>query len=284
MPANRFILRLEKLNNTDSREPEEVHELSFQGVIELADQRKSELVEAWKNDERVKSLKIVIQLCKFLTDVTYPYLYPRLFSIVSQALDLFGERVYERLCVMAFKTPQPGAFSPQEVDAKTKETAQNWLYKISSIRELIPRIFVEAALLRTFSFLLKDPYTDTLNRLLQQTNGIGHPLVCAYARSYMVKKGLETDRAFKEFAAEDPMTSLIFKQDVRSQSSTQFHQPVNQGRGRTLQEKEKEKVIFRNNFDDFLFQLQNAKSNKVFTFLLTFHHLLFVLLNRGKKR
>lgn len=108
MPENHFILRLERLNNSDNKEPEEVHELSFQGVIELADQRKSELVEAWRMDERVKALKIVIQLCKFLTDVTYPYLYPRLFAIVSKSLDIFGEKVFERLSVMAFKTTQPG--------------------------------------------------------------------------------------------------------------------------------------------------------------------------------
>ena len=267
MPANRFILRLEKLNNSDTREREEVHELSFQEVIELASQRKSELVEAWNHDERVKSLKIVIQLCKFLTDVTYPYLYPRLFAIVSQSLDLFGERVYERLCIKAFKTAQPGSFSPSEVDAKTKETAQNWLYKVSSIRELIPRIFVEAALLRIFSFLLDDPYSDTLSRLLQQTNGIGHPLISAYARSYIVKKGLETDRSFRESHSEDPMTALVFRAgamlpSARSSASSALH-PVNAGRGRTLQEQENERIIFKNNFDDFLFQLQNAKSEKV---------------------
>jgi hypothetical protein len=115
----------------------------------------------------------------------------------------------------------------------------NWLYKISSIRELIPRIFVEAAMLRIFSFLLVDPYTDTLQRLLQSTNGIGHPLISAYARSYIVKKGLETDRS-----------------------------AAHGGRGRTMQEKLKEKEIFRKNFDDFIFQLTNAKSDSVCRFIL----------------
>ncbi|KAH7827557.1 uncharacterized protein MONOS_5633 [Monocercomonoides exilis] len=266
MPA-RFTIRLEKLNNSDAKEIEEVHELSFQGVIELADQRKSELAEAWKNDEKVKALKIVIQLCKFLTDVTYPYLYPRLFAIVCQGLDMFGEKVFERLSVMAFKVPQPGKFSPAEVDAKTKETALNWLYKVSSIRELIPRIFVEAALLRVFSFLLDDPYTATLERLLQQTNGIGHPLVSAYARSYIAKKGLETDRTIREtsdvsliFSSSALSSSSIASSSASSSSSTSYS--VRSGRGRTMEEKEKEKVIFKNNFDDFLFQLNNAKSQK----------------------
>ncbi|KAK2955827.1 putative VPS35 endosomal protein sorting factor-like [Blattamonas nauphoetae] len=218
MPSERFILRLEKLNNADVKEQEEILELSFQDVIELAEKRKGELVEAWKSNEKVKSLKIVIQMTKLLTDVTYPYLYPRLFALVCQCLDIFGDRVYERLCTLAFRTAHPGRFSPAEVDSKTKETAQNWLLKISSIRELIPRIFVEASLLRVFSFLIEKPYTHTLKRLLAQTNGIGHPLISAYARAYIAKKGMEVTR--------------------------------------------KDGDMYKNNFSDFLFQLNNAKSEK----------------------
>lgn len=149
------------------------------------------------------------------------------------------------------------------------------MYKISSIRELIPRIFVEAALFRIFSFLLDDPYTETLQRLLQQTNGIGHPLISAYARSYIVKKGLETDRNLREYNDSgeelDYASRIIFSYIPHSLAdggggdigrSLAKNSGVG-GRGRTLEEKEKEKVIFKNNFDDFLFQLQNAKSGKV---------------------
>ncbi|KAA6372498.1 MAG: hypothetical protein EZS28_031975, partial [Streblomastix strix] len=191
MPSDRFVLRLEKLNNSDEKEQEEVKELSFQEVIELAEQRKNELIEAWKVEERVRSLKIVIQLCKFLMDVTYPYLYPRLFAVVGQVLDMFGEMVFERLCMMAFKTARPGEFSASEVDMKTKDRCQNWLFKVASIRELIPRIYVEASLLHTLKFMEIDSQTQAVERLLKQTNGIGHPLIAAYARAYVVRKGMD---------------------------------------------------------------------------------------------
>jgi len=42
---------------------------------------------AWRQDERVRSLKIVIQLAKLLSDTGYPQFYPSMFVLVTEVLE-----------------------------------------------------------------------------------------------------------------------------------------------------------------------------------------------------
>lgn len=75
------------------------------------------------------------------------------------------------------------------VSGEVKETCLNWFYKIASIRELLPRLYLEIALLKSVSFLTQSEYSQTLIRLSQMIRGIGDPLVAAYARCFLCRIG-----------------------------------------------------------------------------------------------
>jgi len=76
------------------------------------------------------------------------------------------------------------------VPESAKETCRNWFFKIASIRELIPRFYVECAILRCYSFLTTGEYSGALVRLAAMARGIGDPLVAAYARCYLCRVGV----------------------------------------------------------------------------------------------
>lgn len=91
------------------------------------------------------------------------------------------------------------------VSGDVKETCLNWFYKIASIRELLPRLYLEIALLKSLSFLSQSEFNKTLVRLCQMIRGIGDPLIAAYARCYLCRVGptVTKDSKYLELNLDD---------------------------------------------------------------------------------
>ena len=152
------------------------------------------LIEAWSRNQRVKALKKTIECSKVLTDLTVPRFYPAMWVLVTDILDTFAGLVHERIHKLAAERYDlagrarfPVNFSAADVPPDAKETARNWFFKIACIRELVPRLYVEIALLRCYRFLSDAEYPQILSRISNVIRGIGDPLVAVYCRAYLAR-------------------------------------------------------------------------------------------------
>ncbi|XP_028669604.2 VPS35 endosomal protein-sorting factor-like [Erpetoichthys calabaricus] len=191
--------RLEELDDLEEGSQKEMLNLSQQDYVNRIEELNQNLKEAWASDQKVKALKIVIQCSKLLSDTTVIQFYPSKFVLITDILDTFGRLVYDRIWSMCSDTQLlPDSFSSDDVNDTARETCLNWFFKIASIRELIPRLYVEAAILKCNRFLSKMGIQETLPRLTAMIRGIGDPLVAVYARAYLCRVGMEVAPHIKE--------------------------------------------------------------------------------------
>ncbi|KAK6187960.1 hypothetical protein SNE40_005876 [Patella caerulea] len=190
--------RLEQLDDFEEGSVQQMLNLSQQDYVKRIDELNQALINAWEKDHRVTALKIAIQCSKLLSDISVIPFYPSKFVLITDILDTFGRLVFDRLKEKAQYIPAgsgvpvklPDKFTPDQVPESAKETCRNWFFKIASIRELIPRFYVEAAIIKSYSFLRPNDYADALHRLALMCRGIGDPLVAAYARCYLARVGI----------------------------------------------------------------------------------------------
>uniref|UniRef100_A0A8C6TGE5 VPS35 endosomal protein-sorting factor-like n=1 Tax=Neogobius melanostomus TaxID=47308 RepID=A0A8C6TGE5_9GOBI len=164
--------RLEELDDLEEGSQREMLNLSQQDYANRIEELNQSLKEAWASDQKVKALKIVIQVSRLV--------YDRIWTMCSEP------------------QPLPDAFSCDDVNDTAKETCLNWFFKIASIRELLPRLYVEASILKCNRFLNKIGIHTTLPRLTDMVRGIGDPLVAAYARAYLCRVGMEVAPELKD--------------------------------------------------------------------------------------
>ncbi|KAJ4925902.1 hypothetical protein JOQ06_008088, partial [Pogonophryne albipinna] len=191
--------RLEELDDLEEGSQKELLNLSQQDYANRIEELNQSLKEAWSSDQKVKALKIVIQCSKLLSDTSVIQFYPSKFVLITDILDTFGRLVFDRIWTMC-SDPRtlPESFTVDDVNDTAKETCLNWFFKIASIRELLPRLYVEAAILKCNRFLNKSGIQETLPRLTAMIRGIGDPLVAAYARAYLCRVGMEVAPQLKD--------------------------------------------------------------------------------------
>ncbi|XP_077979506.1 VPS35 endosomal protein-sorting factor-like [Glandiceps talaboti] len=198
--------RLEQLDDFEEGSVKEMLNLSQQDYVHRIDELNQAMISAWEQDQRVKTLKIAIQCSKLLADKSVIQFYPSKFVLITDILDTFGRLVFERIRLKSSYYPPgsripmtlPENFTPEQVPDSAKETCRNWFFKIASIRELIPRLYAEAAILKCYSFLTSGEYSQALLRLANQMRGIGDPLVAVYARTYLCRVGMSVAPEFKD--------------------------------------------------------------------------------------
>ncbi|XP_065267947.1 VPS35 endosomal protein-sorting factor-like isoform X3 [Emys orbicularis] len=207
--------RLEELDDLEEGSQKELLNLTQQDYMNRIEDLNQSLKDAWASDQKVKALKIVIQCSKLLSDTTVIQFYPSKFVLITDILDTFGKLVYERILSMCLdnRVSLPDNFTPESVNDTAKETCLNWFFKIASIRELIPRFYVEAAILKCNKFLSKTGISECLPRLTAMIRGIGDPLVAVYARAYLCRVGMEVAPHLKESLNKNFFDFLLtFKQ------------------------------------------------------------------------
>ena len=186
------------------------------------------MTRAWAAEQQqgsVKALKITIECAQVLADTKVLQFYPRKFVLITDILDTFGKLVADRMYRKCAYYPPgsnvpeclPPNFTPDMVPAHAKESVRNWFFKIASIRELVPRIYVEIAILRCYSFLFgSSQYDLAFLKLTSLIRGVGDPLVALYIRMYLCRVSMKIAPELKRHLIPVYHDTLVTYQQVTS--------------------------------------------------------------------
>eukprot|EP01132_Coremiostelium_polycephalum_P003249 gene3249-4069_t len=198
IPINRLNKILEELEQ--EKDEKQSTQISQSDIIMDLETLYSELIKAWNSEERVRSLKIAIQTAKLLSDTSLIKFYPSKFVIATEILDTFGNMVYDRIQKRLYNNKDLKN-NEQFYHEQAKETCRNWFYKIASIRELLPRLYVEISILKCYEFIQGDSNSDpksVVHRISDMIRGIGNPLVANYIRAYLARRSYDISPDFKK--------------------------------------------------------------------------------------
>ena len=188
--------RLDELNDPAAGQRADYSRITVHEYITRLKQLNEDIAAAWQASDRINALKLSIQAAKLLRDSSVPTFFPVLFVLVCDILDTIGRLVFERIRAKAERDDDdelieklPEGFTCDDVREEAKVTCRNWFRKIASVQELVPRVYMELAILRCYHFLQKGPPVKQLERVIGMCRGVGDPLVAAYLRAYLAYKG-----------------------------------------------------------------------------------------------
>ncbi|KAL0222218.1 hypothetical protein RCL1_002072 [Eukaryota sp. TZLM3-RCL] len=185
-------LRLEELDETSPKPSD-----TSSGTMKLTEM-KYEVSEAWERGDMVKALKVVIQSVKLLPSLssTSPSSVPHMLLLITEVLDTFSDLVFQRIKSKAASLVKqinpsvkfPELFSCSDVPDMAKVIASNWIGKISSVRELLPRVMIEASAIKLYPFLIsRDRLPRIFERLVKQVRGFSDPIASLFGRAYICR-------------------------------------------------------------------------------------------------
>ncbi|XP_027061539.2 uncharacterized protein [Coffea arabica] len=185
---------LEELDDPQKFTEEGLKVISQREYVLRLYELKDEIALSWSKKEHVTSLKLCIRVARLLMDTSVVQFYPTLFVLATDVMDMLGDMVWQRIRQKAehtedrkFVSSLPDDFEANSISDDAKETCNNWFSKIGSIRELLPRIYLELAVLPCWRFLVDNPMSS-LQRLAMMTRGIADPIALAYCHLYMVHR------------------------------------------------------------------------------------------------
>ncbi|KJH53238.1 hypothetical protein DICVIV_00549 [Dictyocaulus viviparus] len=212
---NRTRYRLEILDDMSGLR--RLSEVSQNEFVSHVNELRELLITAWQDNKRIEAVRLVTELARLLSAPTTPSFFPVQWIIVTDILDMFGKLVYDRLFCKANEERKAAGypallsnFFSRDILPQTTEIAKNWFCKISDIKEVIPRFYVESTLIECLRFLDSDALRINLLRLTKMVEKFPHPLSAAYARAYICKISMilePTDRAPHWKALNDWMQS-----------------------------------------------------------------------------
>lgn len=86
-----------------------------------------------------------------------------------------------------------------KIPDKVREVCTNWFLKSACIREVLPRIYLELALVSCHRFVQRRVQQSDLLRLARMIRGIAEPLCAAYTCAYLARVGHTIDPNQKEY-------------------------------------------------------------------------------------
>ena len=109
----------------------------------------SAMQKYWGVKDKVMCIKIAIQCAKLLNTIEVPMFYPEKFVQICEIFDLLSEFAHNRIIDIAFNPDKKPDFDPKSIKTVNsgsipdiaKEICNNWILKVSCIRELVPRMY-----------------------------------------------------------------------------------------------------------------------------------------------